>query len=343
MPGRVLAHLEMWRPYTLGYVGLVSLSGAVLAQPSTPGWRLLAAWSAPTLGWLAGLYGGDYCDRHLDAVAKPHRPIPSGRVRPETAVAACILCVTVGAAIALSLNWRTLLLVGAAFGGGAAYSIWLKGSGLPGNLVRGALTAFAFLFGTMAVTAWPPVRLLPFALIWWLQDAGSNLVGTLRDAAGDRLGGYQTLVVRRGEQVVLRYIYGLYGLAAGLAAFTLLTLPSPGRRVAIGLGAAAIVFAGVALATLASCERPIARRAALRAHEILVVERLLLAGAMTALAAPALALVVTAATEMVTVSSQRIMRERYEFGLPTVGRSGGPPAGIRPEGQGTRAAPDSAR
>jgi geranylgeranylglycerol-phosphate geranylgeranyltransferase len=328
---RILAHVEMWRPYTLGYVGLVSLSGAVLAQPGASGWRLLAAWAAPTLGWLAGLYGGDYCDRHLDAIAKPHRPIPSGRVRPGTAVAALILCVTSGAAIALSVNWRTLLLVGAAFGGGAAYSAWLKGSGLAGNLVRGSLTALAFLFGTMAVTTWPPVRLLPVAIVWWMQDSGSNLVGTLRDADGDRLGGYRTLVVRRGEQVALRSICALYAGAAGVAALMLLTLPSPDRWVATGLGAGAIAFAGAALVLLARSERPIAQRTALRAHEVLVVERLLLAGAMIALVAPALALVVTAVTGAVTVASQRVMRERYEFGRPY---HSGPHLGMPRFGQG---------
>jgi geranylgeranylglycerol-phosphate geranylgeranyltransferase len=309
-----MAHLEMWRPYTLGYVGLVSLSGALLTQPDASGWRLLGAWASPTLGWLAGLYGGDYCDRHLDAIAKPHRPIPSGRVRTETAVAAMIVCVMAGAAIALSLNWRTLLLVGAAFGGGAAYSVWLKGSGLSGNLVRGALTAVAFVFGTMAVTSWPPGQLLPVAMIWWLQDSGSNLVGTLRDAAGDRRGGYQTLVVRHGEKAALRYVYTLYGLAAGLAVASLMALPSPDRRVAIGLGAAAIACACEALVLLATSRRPILQRTALRAHEVLVVERVLLAGAMMALAAPVLALVLTAATESVTLVSQRTMRERYEFG-----------------------------
>ncbi len=326
MSGRIVAHLEMWRPYTLGYIGLVGMSGAVLARPGASSWQLFGAWAAPTLGWLGGLYGADYRDRHLDTIAKTHRPIPSGRVRPGTAVAAMIVCVAAGAAIALSLNWRTLLLVAVAFGGGAAYSVWLKGLGLWGNLVRGALTACAFVYGTMTVAPWPPLRLLLIALVWWPHDSASNLVGTLRDAAGDRLGGCRTLVVQRGERVALRYVYALYGLAVGLAAWVFMALPSPGRQAAVGLGATAVALGCVALIMLAGSGRPIAQRTALRAHEVLVVERLMLAGAVIALAKPVLALVLSAVTAAVTVISQWIMRERYEFGhRPT--QVGARPAG----------------
>jgi geranylgeranylglycerol-phosphate geranylgeranyltransferase len=314
MSGRIVAHLEMWRPYTLCYVGLVGLSGALLAAPGAPGIRLLGAWSAPTLGWLAGLYGGDYRDRHLDAIAKVHRPIPSGRVRPGVALGAMIFCVATGGAIALALNWRTVLLVVIALSGGIAYSAWLKGSGLAGNLVRGMLTASAFLFGTMTVVPWPPLRLLPVAALWLMQDSGSNLVGTLRDTVGDRSGGYRTLVVQRGERAALACIAVLYGLAAGLAVWALVTLPSSGRWVAVALAALALALACTAAVTLVGAEQPIARRTALRAHELLVIERVILAGAMVALAAQQLALLLTGVLVAITAVSQRMMRERYEFG-----------------------------
>jgi len=91
--------METWRPYTLFYPGLVGLSGAGLASDHVSALRLLGSWLVPTLGWIAGLYGGDYFDRTLDAAAKPHRPIPSGRISPRTALASAITCVLVGCAI----------------------------------------------------------------------------------------------------------------------------------------------------------------------------------------------------------------------------------------------------
>jgi geranylgeranylglycerol-phosphate geranylgeranyltransferase len=316
MAGRMLAHLETWRPYTVGYVGLVGLSGAYLAMPGAPWWRLLGAWAGPTLGWLGGLYGGDYFDRDLDAIGKPHRPIPSGRLRPGTVLAGMITCVAAGAAVAIALNWRTVLFVAAALGGGVAYSKWLKARGLAGNLVRGSLTAFAFLFGTMAVAPWPPAWLLPAAMIFWLHDACSNLIGTLRDTADDRRGGYQTLVVRRGERSALLHITVLYFLAISLAGWLLATARSDDRWVAVAVAAAAIALGSGALITLWRAGRPLERRTALRAHEVFVVERVLLASAVLALAARPVMLVVTAAVLAGTVTSQRTMRERYEFEAP---------------------------
>src|SRR5690242_10887233 len=156
---RLMAHVEAWRLDLSTYAGIVSLGGALLASEHRVTWRLVGAWLAPTLGWLAGLYGGDYFDRELDAVAKPHRPIPSGRMSARTGLIMMVSCVAAGAAFGLLLNWRTVLLVGVALVAGISYNTWFKARGFSGNLVRGGLTAFAFLFGAMATSAYPPVKL----------------------------------------------------------------------------------------------------------------------------------------------------------------------------------------
>src|SRR5258708_33991155 len=57
---RLLAHLQTWRLYTLFYVGLVGLAGALLADPSGPAWRLAPAWRWPPPGWSGGHYGGGH-------------------------------------------------------------------------------------------------------------------------------------------------------------------------------------------------------------------------------------------------------------------------------------------
>ncbi len=86
-----IAHLQTCRPYTLAYPGLVGLAGAALAGQTVPV-RLAAVWCAVTSGWLAGHYIGDFCDRDLDAIAKPQRPIPSGRLGPDEVLAAGVAC-----------------------------------------------------------------------------------------------------------------------------------------------------------------------------------------------------------------------------------------------------------
>src|SRR5262249_43171150 len=126
----LLAHAETCRPWTLFYAGLVGLGGALLASgPSPEPCRLAGAWLVATLGWLAGPYGGDYFDRKLDAAAKPHRPIPSGRLRPEVALGTMIGCIALGLALAVALNWRNLVIVAVVTVAGISYNNVFKARG----------------------------------------------------------------------------------------------------------------------------------------------------------------------------------------------------------------------
>jgi isopropylmalate/homocitrate/citramalate synthase/4-hydroxybenzoate polyprenyltransferase len=307
----LFAHLETWRPYTAFYVGLVGLAGAALSTPDAPAGRLLAAWAIPTLGWLAGLYGGDYFDRHLDAEAKPHRPIPSGRLGAKTAFAMFAGCAVAGGLSSLLLNWRTVVLVVAACAVGVAYSTVFKARGLSGNLVRGSMTAFAFWYGSMMVADLPPLRVLPIALVFLLHDTASNLVGTVRDIDGDREGGYVTFAVRRGATVATRvvalFLAGAYALS--LAAPTVL-----GRPVTTAFAASlllAAVSAVWAIAPMLTGEAT--RRIAYQAHAVLVFTRILLAGAFATWTLGAPAALITIAALAATWISQKLLRERHEF------------------------------
>ncbi len=304
----VLAHVQTWRPYTLWYVGLLGLAGAGLAGEHRPG-RLLVAWATPTLGWLGGHYLSDYFDRELDAISKPHRPIPSGRLAPAVALwcgGAAMLAVGV---LAVVSGWATGLVAGCAVAGVVAYGLRLKAVGLPGNLVRGLLGALALLYGAAVVPAlgW---QVLVFALAFWLHDSASNLVGTLRDVAGDGAGGYRTLPVRHGTSAGVRTAVALYALAIGAAA-----LGGGGRPGFLVVLAAVAVVGAVALLPLVRRHAALPARVALRAHEVLVLERLGLAAAVVWLglgAAPAVGLLVPLLA--LTWWTQRRMRTWYELG-----------------------------
>ncbi len=306
------AHLETWRPYTLGHVGLVGLAGAVLAGHHPGPARLAAAWAIPTLAWIAALYGGDYFDRKLDAAAKPHRPIPSGRIAPRTALACMIGCTVAGGTAAAALNWRTLVLVLAALLLAIAYNGFFKARGFAGNAARGSLTALAFLFGAMLAAPYPSWRVLPVAALLWIHDAGSNLVGALRDVEGDRAAGYRTLPVRRGSTRTLQVVAGLFAGWLALAAFAPYPLPRLRDGWYAALAWSAALLAAVTLAMLVRSGRPVPRRTAYRAHEILVVERILLGGAL--LGGALWNVPVLLGVLAVTVLSQTALRGRHEFG-----------------------------
>ncbi len=308
---KLFAHLETWRPYTACYVGLVGLAGASLSPGETTAGRLFAAWAIPTLAWMGALYGGDWFDRELDAVAKPQRPVPSGRMAARTALSVFIGCVAVGAVWSLLLNWRTAVLVGATCGAGIAYSKVLKGRGLAGNLARGAMTSCALLFGAMLALDWPPVRIVPVALVFLLHDAASNLVGAVRDVDGDREGGYVTFAVAHGVVTATRVAAGLLAGAYALAVVISVLLPGATGVVS---GVALVAAAASAAWAVAPVARSADRRTAYTAHTVLVFTRILLAGSFLALDLDAAVTVpVVLAALAVTFLSQRLLRERHEF------------------------------
>jgi geranylgeranylglycerol-phosphate geranylgeranyltransferase len=317
--GTLRAHVETWRPYTLWYIGLVGLGGAALVGVDGQPWRLLAAWAAPTAGWLAGHYLGDYFDRELDAGSKPHRPIPSGRLSTRAAVVCGGFCVAVLAAISVGGGWPTMLAAVLGVCGIVAYSRSLKARGIAGNLVRGALGAVALLYGACVVGRWPAAALaslLVLAGVFWLHDTMSNLVGTLRDVDGDRAGGFRTLPVGRGTPFAVWTVVCLYAamIAAALAGGLLVGV---GDRAAYLITLVVVAALGTtALAPLIAHRFDLPVILALRAHEVLVVERLVLASSVVGLGLGIgwqLGLVVPLAA--LTWWTQSTMRTRHELGI----------------------------
>ncbi|MFD0373315.1 UbiA family prenyltransferase [Streptomyces sp. NPDC127114] len=311
--GTLGAHVRTWRPYTIWYPGLVGLAGATLAAEPRANAALLAAWFAPTAVWVAAHYLGDYLDRHLDAISKPQRPIPSGRMAPRTALLCGTLLAAAGCAAALAVNWRTILLLAVGIGGALAYNGLFKARGLWGNVVRGALTGAAFAFGTMMTVDFPPVGLLPFVVVFWAHDAASNVVGTLRDVAGDREGGYATFAVRRGLRTAGRTAAALYGLALVTAAFGCLAVPRD-RAICLLVVLLAGAVGSTAFGLVLGPRRELTPRTALRAHEVLVAERIVLADALLVPGlGPALALGILVPLLVLTLGVQHRMRSGHEF------------------------------
>lgn len=311
---RLLAHVEACRPDTIFYAGTVGLSGAILTNPDAEPRLLFLAWLVPTLAWIASLYGGDYFDRDLDALTKPHRPIPSGRIRPGTARNAMVLLIGAGGLLAMLVNPLTALLAIPATIFGIAYARWLKGKGLWGNTSRGLPTALTVLYGSMVVQPLPAPELAILAVMLWIHDSGSNLLGALCDRDGDRLGGYLTYPVQYGDEATVR------GLTRFFICWVTLALISPvflANRIDLagyyGPLAVAVALGWISLRSVIRAPRPIPRAVGLRAHEIVVIERIILGTFLIAAASRVgLALSIGVPSMLFTVLARRLMRRRYE-------------------------------
>jgi 4-hydroxybenzoate polyprenyltransferase/geranylgeranylglycerol-phosphate geranylgeranyltransferase len=309
----VEAHVQTWRPYTLPYPGVVGLAGASVAGGAPEPRHLVAAVLIPVLVWLGGHYLGDWMDRDLDAIDKPQRPIPSGRLSPRAAVISAVVCEVCAAVVAVAAGWRVLVLLVVGVVGIAAYSRLCKGRGISGNLVRGALTSLALLAGAVCVPGGHPWTAVPFAVVFLLHDAASNLVGAVRDVKGDEAGGYRSVPVRRGVAYGARLAQTLYGSAL-VAAVASVLVPLPDRTSYLILLVVATAIGAWVFGGLLTQGDGITRESALRAHEVLVAERLVLACAVTAAGAGApVAVAVLLPIVAFSVITQNAMRTGHEI------------------------------
>lgn len=80
------------------------LSGAAAAGALGP--RTPALAGASVLLYWAGMAANDWADRRLDAVERPERPIPSGRVRPSVALGVASGLTAAGLAVATAAGGR---------------------------------------------------------------------------------------------------------------------------------------------------------------------------------------------------------------------------------------------
>ncbi|MGW8065415.1 SCO3242 family prenyltransferase [Streptomyces ziwulingensis] len=170
--GRAGAWAELLRLPALFTVPGDALAGAAAAG-TRPGPRTLLAIGSSLCLYEAGMALNDWADRAEDAVERPHRPLPSGRVRPAAALAAA--CGLTGAGLVLAAGaGRPALRVAAPLAATVwAYDLALKhtpagpaamaaargldlllGAAATGGGTRAALPSAALLGShTLAVTA----------------------------------------------------------------------------------------------------------------------------------------------------------------------------------------------
>jgi 4-hydroxybenzoate polyprenyltransferase len=163
----------------------------------------------------------DWCDRSLDAVAKPWRALPSGRVAPGTVAAAAYVLAALSAASAWPLGHDLVALDLAGLAAGFAYNARLKRtplSWLPFALAFPLLP----LFAAAALDRWPPAWPtlfavgLPVVVAIHLADALPDLDA---DAAAGARGLAPWLGPRRAQRLSLFALAAaaLIALSAGLA------------------------------------------------------------------------------------------------------------------------------
>jgi geranylgeranylglycerol-phosphate geranylgeranyltransferase len=125
----------------------------------------------------------DYLDREVDKKAHPERPIPSGRMRPETARNISAFAFALSFVLAIFLNLISFLIVASAIAVMLGYELKTKKLGLVGNLSIAWLTGALFLLGGAVVGRVEAT--VAIGLMAFLATLGREIVKDIQDMGAD--------------------------------------------------------------------------------------------------------------------------------------------------------------
>jgi len=199
------------------------LVGASIAA----GAEILVAWFRLVVGFSVGfaLTGSamainDYCDREIDAINEPGRPIPSGGVTPSEALTASMVLGCFGLLASWTINLACLATAIFTWIVMMVYSIGGKRTGLPGNLLVSTCIAASFVYGGLAIENVLTEYSLLFSAMAFLSNTGREVTKGIVDIEGDRAKGIRTIAVSRGGKVAAEVAAAFY-----MSAVTISVLP----------------------------------------------------------------------------------------------------------------------
>jgi geranylgeranylglycerol-phosphate geranylgeranyltransferase len=314
---KLFAHLETWRLYTVVWCGLVGLAGSCITYGNFPPLKIaILALFVPMMGWTAALYLSDFLDRELDSIQKPHRPIPSGRIKPYEALVIGAVFAISGFFLSFLLTYKNIILVFVVAGLVFTYTKISKSRGLMGNINRGIVTVAAFLFGVFSIDKSIqsiPIYIWILSFVFLFHDTNSNLVGAIRDMEGDKKGGYITIPVKYGIKISVFISLVLTIIWLSLSLY----LPYYYNFLKMEFYLMMILDVLILISLYIYLFRAIknySREKALSFHEFFVIERVTLASAFIfGIAEAYIAAIIFVCAIFVTSLSQYLLRKRYEF------------------------------
>jgi len=141
-------YIEIIRPVNGIMAAIAVVVGYIVAGG---GLALSAGIAYATIAAFLILSGGmainDYCDWKIDAKTKRYRPIPSGRIKKNVALAYSVLLFAAGIALSYMVNASVFAIAIAASALLILYAKSLSKKAFAGNLVVALNTGLTFIFG----------------------------------------------------------------------------------------------------------------------------------------------------------------------------------------------------
>ena len=151
----------------------------------------------------------DIVDLPVDRVNAPWRPLPSGSITLQGALALSLAASWIGLALSAMAGVVTVLAFTAASGLGLAYNLYLKRTGLPGNVTVALLVASPFIYASVALGRLDELALI-FSVMIFLSVLAREVVKGIPDVEGDSRAGVKTVAVVMGPKAASRVAGALY-------------------------------------------------------------------------------------------------------------------------------------
>lgn len=184
-----LSIIRVGNTIALGYAALV---GYLLASGSINISVLLRAFIVAFMLGGSGNIMNDYFDAPVDAINKPWRPIPSGLIKPRTAVYISVLLGIIGVMISFTISAINGVIALTALILCYSYSWRLKRMLLVGNLVIAFLTGLSIIYGGLAKGTLT-VDVIIASAYAFLLNLGREFIKGMEDIEGDKKYGIKTL------------------------------------------------------------------------------------------------------------------------------------------------------
>lgn len=148
----------------------------------------------------AGNAINDYFDADIDAINKPMRPIPLGRVSRNAALYLSLLLFGLGIALAYTINIICFAIALANSMMLIVYARNLKRTALAGNISVGYLTGSTFLYGGALFEITGLVQTSGLFALAMLATIAREIAKDIEDIDGDSAMGLDTLPIRIGSR-----------------------------------------------------------------------------------------------------------------------------------------------
>jgi len=218
---KLSGYLRLMRPVNCLMMGFAVIVGSVLASSNI----LNNLWQNLIYGFLTGfvltaasMTINDYCDREIDAINEPNRPIPSGLIKPKEALIFAFLLTAIGFMFAYLTCMFCFAIAIIAWTMFVIYTTFGKRSGLPGNFLVSACVTIPFIYGSVAAINKIELNVLIFVSIVFLSNTGREITKGIVDVQGDKAQNIKTLAVRYGEKTAA-VVAALFYLSAIFLSF----------------------------------------------------------------------------------------------------------------------------